>query len=301
LIQSRLNAALALLVAVTALGCGSSVPESPVPGAKREPAPPLRVAVIVLENREYGEIIGSAEAPFLSRLARGGVLATRFYGVAHPSLPNYLALIGGSTFGIEENCTDCSARGDNLAAQLSRAGLSWRAYMEDMPEACYDGSEHDGYAKRHDPFMYFPSISSVPGRCENVVPATQLDEDLHDDSLPAFSWVSPDLCNDAHDCSLGVADRWLSGLVPRITHRLGQDGILIVTFDEGTSDLGCCGGSRGGRIMTLLTGPGALRGVRLDRPFDHYSLLATIEDRFGLPRLRNARGVPTLHQAVKGQ
>lgn len=285
-----------LVATATALGCGSPDSEPPVPAAQPSP----RIAVIVLENHGFGEVVGNPEAPFLNGLARRGALATRYFGVAHPSLPNYLAMLGGSTFGIEENCTGCSAWGDNLAAQLSRAGLSWRAYMEDMPEACFTEDEEGEYVKRHNPFVYFPSIRDAPGRCENVVPMTALDDDLERGSLPAFAWIGPDLCHDAHDCELELADRWLAETVPGVTAALGRGGFLVVTFDEASDDdrRGCCGRPGGGRVATVLAGPAVERGARLNSPLDHYSLLATIEDSFDLPRLRNARGAASLGRAL---
>ncbi|HET9154234.1 MAG TPA: alkaline phosphatase family protein [Solirubrobacterales bacterium] len=94
----------------------------------------------MLENREYEEVLGNPEVPYLQHLAEKGAVATNYYGVSHPSLPNYLALFAGSTFGITEDCTDCVVTGPNLATQLSRAGISWRAYMETMPEPCYSGA-----------------------------------------------------------------------------------------------------------------------------------------------------------------
>lgn len=250
-----------------------------------------RVFVVVLENREHGEVVGNPEAPFLNGLARRGTLATRYYAVAHPSLPNYLALLGGSTFGISRNCTECSAPGPNLALQLSRAGITWRAYMGDMPRPCFRGAEAGDYVKRHNPFMYFRSIASNRDRCKRVVPATRLDADLERHALPAFGWLSPNLCDNGHDCDLATADRHLSGLVPRIVRQLGPGGVLVVTFDEGTSDAGCCGlaGHAGGRVMTAIAGPGHPARGRVTGTFDHYSLLAAVERHFGLPRLREAR------------
>lgn len=117
-------------------------------------------------------------APFLNQLAARGALATNYHAVTHPSLPNYLALLGGSTFGIGDDCTECEATGDNLALQLSRAGTSWRAYMGGLPSPCFPGATSGDYAKRHNPFMYFPSIAEDPGRCARVVPQTRLDADL---------------------------------------------------------------------------------------------------------------------------
>jgi len=252
------------------------------------------VVLILLENREYDQVIGDADAPYLNRLARRGALATNYHGITHPSLPNYIALLGGSTLGIDENCTDCSARGGNLAAQLSRAGVSWRAYMGGMPRRCYRGAEHGTYVKRHNPFIYFPSVASVPRRCARVVPETRLDADLRRRRLPEFSWLTLDLCDGAHDCGIEVADRHLAGLVPRITRQLGPRGLVIVTFDEGTSDAGCCGGASGGRVATIVAGPHIRHGARINRPADHYSLLAALEDRFRVPRLRHARGIRAL-------
>jgi len=247
------------------------------------------VVVIVLENHGYGEVAGNREAPYLNRLAKRGTLATHYYAVAHPSLPNYLALLGGSTFGIGSDCTGCVARGSNLAGQLSHAGIGWRAYMEGMPHPCFRGERAGGYVKRHDPFMYFPSIAANPRRCADVVPTRRLRADLRHSSLPAFAWIGPDRCYSGHDCNLGTVDLRLSTLVPRIARQLGPHGILLVTFDEGKDGAGCCGSPGGGHVFTVAIGPGVPHGAHLKRAYDHYSLLAGLEDRFGLPLLRQAR------------
>ncbi len=279
-----LRLSLTAAFSVAALLCGYAVAV-----ASSGPADRSHVVVIVLENHEYGEVIGNPDAPFLNRLAKGGALATRYYAIAHPSLPNYLALLGGATFGIDENCTDCHARGASLPQQLSRAGISWRAYMEDLPHRCFKGDAGGDYVKRHNPFMYFPWIAESPRRCANVVGYPRLEADLRRHSLPAFAWIGPGLCHSAHDCGIGVADGRLAKLVPRITRQLGPDGFLAVTFDEGTSDAGYGGLATGGRVATILSGPSIRPGLRLHGPYDHYSLLATIEDAFALPRLRHTR------------
>lgn len=256
-----------------------------------------RVFVVVLENREYGEVLDSPEAPFLNALAQRERLAAYYYAVAHPSLPNYLALLGGSTFGIHEDCTACTVRGASLPLQLSRAGISWRAYMGGMPRPCFRGFHAGAYAKRHDPFMYFPSIASIGARCRRVVPVSRLGMDLRHHRLPAFGWLSPDLCRDGHDCALAAADRYLARLVPRIMRQLGPRGALVVTFDEGTSEEACCRPFRrggGGHVLTVIARPGEPTGHRTVWTYDHYSLLAGIERFFGLPRLRRARGARAL-------
>lgn len=216
-------------------------------------------------------------------------MATNYYGVSHPSLPNYLALFAGSTFGIAENCSDCVVTGPNLATELSRAGISWRAYMEGAPEPCFAGDRYGRYAKRHNPFAYFPSIAALPQRCREVVPETRLVADLDRHRLPTFGWLTPDLCHDGHDCGLKAVDWHLWLLLPRVIHQLGPHGLLVITFDEGLSDAGCCGGPGGGRIATIIVGPDVPAGREIRRPADHYSLLASIEDRYELPRLRLSR------------
>jgi phosphatidylinositol-3-phosphatase len=279
-----------LLATLACFACAPSF------GATHKPTPRSHLALIVLENHEYGDVIGNPDAPFLNRLARHGALATHYYAISHPSLPNYLALLGGSTFGVESNCIDCTVRGPSLVSQLSKAGVSWRAYMGDMPHRCFAGAEAGSYVKRHNPFMYFPSITSTPERCNRVMPEARLDADLRRRRLPSFSWISPNLCDNGHNCGIGGADRHLSKLVPRLTRRLGPDGFLAVTFDEGRSDLGCCGAPGGGRVMTVLTGPAIRDAAHLSRRYNHYSLLATIEDAFGLPHLRHARDALRLHR-----
>jgi hypothetical protein len=252
-------------------------------------ANPSRVFVIVLENRELPEVIGNPEAPFVNRLAQRGALAVNYYAVTHPSLPNYLALIAGSTFGIAENCSDCLVEGPNLATQLSRAGVSWKAYMGGLPYPCYSGGNSGGYAKRHDPFVYFPSLTAVPKRCARIVPESQLWMDLGTHRLPAFGWLTPDLCRDAHDCRFDAADYYLSQMVPRIMRQLGPHGLLVLTFDEGSSDSG-----GGGWIATVIAGPDVPHGLQIRRVVSHYSLLAALEQRFGLPRLGMAAVAPPL-------
>jgi hypothetical protein len=266
--------------------------------ATATPPKPSHVAVVVLENREDTEVLGNPEAPYLNHLAERGTVAANYFAIAHPSLPNYLAMLGGSTFAITRNCVDCTIAGPNLATQLSRAGISWRAYMGGMPYPCYTGAEYGGYVKRHNPFMYFPSLTSRPERCAQIVPEERLEADLDRHRLPAFAWFTPDVCHDAHDCELAAADYHLYPLLPRLINQLGPHGLLVVTFDEGSSDAGCCGVEAGGRILTILVGPDIPHGDRLSRPYDHYSLLASLEDRFGMARLRQAHGAIPLAPAL---
>lgn len=253
--------------------------------------------VIVLENRELNEVIDASDARYFNQLASQGALAVNYHAISHPSLPNYLAMIGGSTFGIDEDCADCTVPGPNLATQLSAAGESWGAYMGAMPRACFKGAGAGEYAKKHNPFMYFPAVTSHPSLCARDVPETRLQADLDRGRLPAFAWISPDLCEDAHNCTFSSTDEYLRGVVPRLRRHLGPDGLLVITFDEGTTNASCCGGAAGGRIATILLGPQVRRDARLRAAYSQYSLLATIEDRFGLARLRHARTASALSAA----
>jgi phosphatidylinositol-3-phosphatase len=284
--------ALVLLAAAAIAGCGSASDTLPV---QRTASPkvhlarrPAHVAVIVMENEEYGEIIGSRSTPYINRLARQYALATGMYAISHPSLPNYLALTGGSTFGITSDCTDCSVGASSIVDQLASMRLTWKTYMEDVPRPCFTGANAGDYAKQHDPFVYYRRLVRDPARCSNVVALTQLQADERHGTLPTFIWVTPNLCHDMHDCSPATGDRFLAGLVPPLLRSLGANGLLFLTWDEGTTDHGCCRLASGGHVTTIVAGPGARRGARLSKPVDHYSVLQTIEDALDLPRLRAA-------------
>jgi hypothetical protein len=241
-----------------------------------------------MENEEYRSILGSDAAPFINQLARRAALATSSYAITHPSLPNYLALTGGSTFGIDSDCTDCTARGAGIVGQLEAKRISWKAYMEDLPHACFTGAGAADYAKKHDPFVYYPDIVGTPALCARIVPMSELASDERTRALPRFAWISPNLCHDMHDCGVATGDRFLRGLVPPLLRALGPRGLLILTWDEGSSDDGCCRLAAGGHITTLLAGGVARPRARLATPIDHYSVLQTIEDLFGLPRREGA-------------
>jgi phosphatidylinositol-3-phosphatase len=275
-------------------GCGAGAQALPVqvhpsPVAALRGGPPAHIAVIVMENEEYGDIISSPSARYIKGLAHRYGLARGMYAISHPSLPNYLALTAGSTFGRTSDCTTCTVAATSIADQLAGAGISWRAYMEGLPRPCYTGAFAGDYAKKHDPFVYYTRLVRNPSKCaSDVVPLGQLAADERTGSLPRFVWITPNLCHDMHDCSVATGDRFLARLVPPLLHALGRNGLLILTWDEGASDNGCCRLASGGHIVTIVAGPGARRGARMNGPADHYSVLQTIEDLLGLPRLRGA-------------
>jgi hypothetical protein len=278
---------------VVATGCGQASPGKVSLGAP-EALPSSRsshVVVIVLENAEYGEVIGSSSAPYVNSLARRYGLMTQSYAIKHPSLPNYLALTSGSTHGIDSDCTDCAVSGTNIVDQLEGAHISWKAYLEDVPRPCFLGAGAGGYAKKHNPFAYYTDIARSPSRCRRLTGFAQLADDLLAASLPTYAWISPNLCDDGHDCGVDAADRFLARSVPALLHELGPRGLLVLQWDEGTSDRTCCGAAAGGHVATIVAGPQVRPGARSPAPIDSYGVLGSIEAALGLPALGGAADV----------
>jgi phosphatidylinositol-3-phosphatase len=243
---------------------------NPSPAADPTPAPVLpHIFVIVMENRSYSQAIAST---YVSKLAAEYAIATDYHGVSHPSLPNYLALTSGSTWGIVDDGFHALPAG-GLGAQLTNAGIEWRAYMEGMSNGCFHSPYP--YALKHNPFAYYGSACPP-----QVVPFTQFSPDLAGNT-PQFSWITPNLCHDGHDCSSSVADTWLSQTVPAIldSNAWLDDGMLVITWDEGEDSANS--------VLTLVIRPNPLIH-KSATPYDHYSLLATIEDLLGVARLGQA-------------
>ena len=286
--SARAAAGLAALAALCA-ACGGASAGRPLavgPAAALPSSHASHVAIIVMENKEASDVLGSAAAPYTTALARRYGLATRSYAVTHPSLPNYLALTSGSTHGITSDCTSCTIAAPDLVDQLEAARISWRAYLEDYPGHCFRGAGAGGYAKKHDPFIYYDDVAGSPRRCRDLVGFAALARDLRGGRLPTFVWITPNLCDDTHDCPIAIGDRFLAAIVPPLLRELGPAGFLVITYDEGTSDGGCCAGAAaGGAIATIVAGPGARRGARDALAVDQYGVLATIEDALGLGHL----------------
>lgn len=334
------TAAVALPAATATVSAATS--GSYLPGAKH-------FFVIDLENKGYDETWGpGSAAPYLSTTLRSqGVLLNAYYGTAHNSQPNYVAQISGQGPNPQMQA-DCQtyapfvgtgtaspgqAVGDGcvfpstvktVADQLTASGRTWKGYLEDMGTPCrhpalgaVDDTQKarvgDEYAARHNPFVYFQSITGSAGCAKNDVDLSQLPTDLASvGTTPNFALITPNLCDDGHDApcvdgrpgGLASADAWLKQWVPKITSSpaFKQDGVLVITFDESDgpqSDASsCCGegpgpnsplpgiaGLGGGRVGALVLSPFVKGGTWSTTPYNHYSLLASIEDTFGLPYL----------------
>lgn len=267
-------------------------------GQKSEVPAFEHIITVLFENRNYTDIIGSAKMPVYNQLAEKYVLLTNYYGVAHPSLPNYISLIGGDTFGIKSDCTDCWLNQPSLPDLIEASGRTWKTYQEGLPSDCFVGNSGK-YAQKHDPFLYFDSIRKNAERCKrSVVSFDGLANDLAANQLPNYAFIMPDLCHSAHDCGIDVADKWLGGLMDMLlaSPLAGKQYLIAITFDESGSDnTSCCGlpAKAGGRVAAVLVSPQAKSAFKDSTPYSHYSLLKTISLAWGLPTLGLAGGQET--------
>jgi acid phosphatase len=252
------------------------------------------VFIVVMENLGYQ---AAMHLPHIAQLADQGAVATDYHAVAHPSLPNYLALTSGHTW-VTSDCTGCLQAVPNLAQEATAHGISWGAYMQGLPRACFLGAWWlpGLYAGKHDPFRYYMDVRTQAAQCARIQPLATLEGALPGGKVPQLVWITPNLCNDMHSCPRAIGDRWLAAFVPQILSSPAwrQGGVLFITWDEaaGSDTTACCGLARGGgHVLTLVFAPGIPAGRRVSVPYDHYSLLATVEDAFHLPLL-GAAGAP---------
>ena len=241
------------------------------------------VVVLVFENKDEQQVVGSRSAPTFNAMARRYVRFTQYRGISHPSLPNYLALVSGDTQDIKSDCTTCIVDAPNLADSLEHAGRTWKTYAEGIPRPGFTGAWAGRYAKKHDPFVYFRDIASSPGRRKRVVPFAQLRTDLGNNALPDFALIVPDMCHSMHDCSVRTGDRWLARVLPPLLKL--PNTLVFVTFDEGNA---------GNHIPSIALGTAVRRGVQVTTPTNHYSLLRTIEQAWDLPLLDRSAAAKTI-------
>jgi phosphatidylinositol-3-phosphatase len=251
---------------------------------------PLHLILVVEENHDFGQVIGSRSAPFLNQLAARGTLLTNYQAITHPSLPNYLALTTGSTLGVHRDCQTCQMPAANLVDQLQAAGISWKAYYQGLPTPGAPVARTGAYTKNVDPFLHLRDISTAPARARRVVPLSQLHADLANGRLPRFVVIAPDLRHDMHNGTVTTGDAFLRRLDRELRTAPGLRGRfrLVVTFDEGRRGHGVSRGRGGGRVATIIVGSGVPAGTRDAARYNHYALLRSIERLFGLAPLRHA-------------
>jgi phospholipase C len=292
--QRLMGRAVVVVVVAAAAACtdGGGPPGHPAAAGHgcTGAAPPARyehVVTIVMENHGFSQIAG--HSPFLNTLARRCGLATGYHAVTHPSLPNYLAMVSGSTQGLDgSDCSPgprCQSSGPSIFAQTD-----WRAYAESMPGPCAMENAGD-YAPRHNPAVYFTSVAAA---CrQNDVPLPSLLTDLRAGDLAPYTFVAPNLCSDEHDCHISDGDRWLARWVPRIldspAYRAGTTA-LFITYDEDDH-------AESNRVYTVVVAPSVIPGTVAAGAFTHYSLLRTQEELLGLPPLGQAASAASMRAA----
>jgi hypothetical protein len=238
------------------------------------------VFIVLEENHNYSGVIGGNSMPYLNSLANKYGVATQYYANTHPSIGNYFMLTTGAIITNDDNFSG-TVTADNVVRHLLSAGKTWKAYEEDLPRAGYITPDVAKYARRHCPLSYLSDVVNSSSEKLNLVPFTQFATDLSNDSFADFSFITPNLCDDAHDCSLGTADAWLkTHIAPLIqSSTFQQSGLLIIVFDESASD----NTHGGGRVAWVAVSPKFSKaGYRSYFFYQHQSTLRLMMQGLGL-------------------
>jgi phosphatidylinositol-3-phosphatase len=265
-------------------GCIGQAAMTPPP-----PAPSVRfghVFIVVEENANFGDVIANPALPYLNGLANQYGLAANYFATAHPSIPNYFELTTGQILTLIDASTprNFPVDANNIVRDLLAAGKSWKSYAEDLPSVGYTGDDTGRYAVRHNPLAYFTDVQNDAKQVQSLVPFSQFATDRNAAKLPDFSFIVPNLCNDAHDCSLATADSWLkTNIDPLIqSPQFQKDGLLIIVFDEAdTLDLT----SGGGQVAAIIVSPLAKRGYKSIAFYQHQSVLRLTLEGLGVTKL----------------
>jgi len=254
-------------------GCGNSSEPKPAPAPGTQPTF-AHVVLVVEENHSYGDVINNSSMPYLNSLASQYGLATQYFANAHPSLPNYLMLTTGQMEATTDTFTG-TIDDDNIVREFVNAGKSWKAYLESIPSPGYLGGDSGLYVKRHDPFAYLSDLQNSSTQAANLVPFTQFASDMANNALPQYSFIAPNLNDDAHNGTLAQADSWLeTNIAPLIANSAFQSsGLLVIVFDEGDqSDIN----HGGGQVACVLIGTKVKPGYKSTTFYQHQSLLRLI-------------------------
>jgi len=243
------------------------------------------VFLVTEENHDYTGVLDSASMPYLDSLARQYGLATQYYANTHPSIGNYFMLGTGQIITNDDNYSTIVTV-DNVVRRLRTAGKTWKSYAEDIPSVGYTGADVGRYARKHNTFALLSDVANDSTERRNLVPFTQFATDLVGGTLPHFSNIVPNLCNDAHDCPLATADAWLrTHIAPLLASATFQrDGLLVVTFDESEGD----NTHGGGRIAWVVVSPKAKRGYESTTLYQHQSTLRLTLEALGITQFPGA-------------
>ncbi|MDB5032921.1 MAG: hypothetical protein JWQ98_162 [Chlorobi bacterium] len=265
-----------VLAGILIAGCGSVTPRAVQSNERWDHGREFdHLLIIVLENQNYDKVIAS---PYMKALAGRGTLFSNFNGLFHPSYSNYLAMIAGDGFDTHLDIQkDLDAR--TIADLLEPKGLTWKQYAEGYPGNCFTGTSAGRYRRKHVPFLSFTNIQHDPARCANVMSAEKFD--TH--NLPSYAFYSPDMDDDGHDTGLDSAVTWLQKFLdPILADPVAMKNTLIeITFDESET-------YSHNHIYTVFLGDMVKKGYVESAPYDHYNVLRTVEDNFGIGTLGKA-------------
>ncbi len=257
------------------------------------------VFIVVEENHSFSSVIGSPDMPYLNSLANQYGLATSYFADTHPSIGNYFMLTTGQIVTNDDDFTD-TVTDDNMVRQLLAAGVTWKSYAEDLPWVGYTDGDMYPYFKHHNPFTYFSDVLNSPDQLNNLVPFSQFSTDLANNTLPQFSFIVPNVLDDAHDGSLADADSWLrTNIDPLIQSPLfQQDGLLVIVFDE-SFDTDTQNG--GGQVAMVVVSPKAIPGYQSTDFYQHESTLRLLAQGCGLTHFPGAADTaPDMFEFFKG-
>jgi len=235
--------------------------------------------VIVLENTDYNTAM--ADTYLGTTLTSKGRLLTNYLAIGHPSQPNYIAMVSGSTNGIS-NDTPKDVNAKNIVDLLEAKGVSWGAYDEDYTGSCNKATSLSGglYYRKHNPLISFTDISGNPTRCANIKPATDLQTDITNKQVPSYVFFTPNMNDDGHDTDVSTASSWLNNfLEPLLANSYFDKTVFLITFDENETQ------TAANQVYAVLVGGPVSKGTQDGTAYTHYSQLATVEKIFGLGNL----------------
>jgi len=257
------------------------------------------VVVVLEENHSYSSVVGNTAMPYFNSLASQNVLFTQYYANTHPSIGNYFMLTTGQIITNSDGYTG-TVTADNMVRHMLTAGKTWKSYAESLPSVGYIGGDTGAYVRHHNPFTYFSDVVNSSVQRLNLVPFTQFSTDLNNNQLPDFSFIAPNLNDDAHNGTLTQADNWLKANIgPLMSNsEFQKDGILIVVFDESSSTDTAHGG---GHIAALMVGPGVKKQYKSTTLYQHQSLLRTMMSALGMASYPGAAATaPSMTDAFTG-
>lgn len=249
------------------------------------------VVIVVEENHSYSQIIGNSNLPYLNSLAAKYSLATQYYANVHPSIGNYFMLTTGQIITNDAGHVPI-VTADNVVRRILTAGKTWKSYLAALPSAGYLGPDKFPYTRGHNPLSYLTDVANSRVQRLNLVPFTEFAKDLADHALPNYSFIVPDQQHNGHNCPPGTSpcsdslilrtlDSWLKNNIGPLLNnaQFGQDGILIIVFDEGRETDKAHGG---GHIATVIVGPKVKKGFRSTQFDQHQNVLRTALDALGI-------------------